>query len=74
MSASKCAIAIVTFPGFRNKGVATATAARFIEHCLGHGITPHWECTSDNVPSTRVAEKVGSEKLQEATFWSGTFE
>jgi RimJ/RimL family protein N-acetyltransferase len=30
-----------------------------VEHCVEHGLTPHWHCWEDNAPSMRVAEKVG---------------
>ena len=73
-SGTKCGIGIGTFPGFRSKGLATATAARFVERCLGRDIIPHWECNAENVASVRVAEKVGFEKIQEATSWSGAFD
>lgn len=74
VSKRKCGIGIETIREFQNKGIATATAAHFVEYCLCHQITPHWECGSDHVGSIRVAEKVGFERIQEAASWVGTFQ
>ncbi len=73
VSKSKCGIGIEVIDEFQNKGIATATAAHFLEHCLNQNIIAHWECDKDNIGSVRVAEKVGFEKTEEAVFWSGQF-
>lgn len=73
VSESKCGIGIEVIDEFRNKGIATATATHFLEHCLNHNIIAHWECDKDNIGSVRVAEKVGFEKTEESVFWSGQF-
>lgn len=73
VSKSKCGIGIEVLDEFRNKGIATATAAHFLEHCLHQNIVAHWECDKDNIGSVRVAEKVGFEKTEETVFWSGQF-
>ena len=73
VSESKCGIGIEVLDEFRNKGIAAATAARFLEHCMNQNIVPHWECDQDNIGSVRVAEKVGFERPEEAVFWSGQF-
>lgn len=52
---------IATAPDHRRKGFATLAASACVEHCVeNHGI-PHWHCWEDNVPSIKVAEKVGFE-------------
>ncbi len=52
-------IDVGTLPRFRRKGVATATAATLISHCLENGITPHWDAVSE--VSSRLAVKLGFE-------------
>ena len=73
VSKSKCGIGIEVIDEFQNKGIATATAAHFLEHCTNQNIVAHWECDKDNIGSVRVAEKVGFEKIEETVFWSGEF-
>jgi RimJ/RimL family protein N-acetyltransferase len=73
VSKGKCGVGIETMEDFQNKGIATATAAHFLEYCLNQNIIAHWECDKDNLGSVRVAEKVGFEKTEETVFWGGQF-
>ena len=73
VSRQKCGIGIETIRTQQNKGFATATAAHFINYCLRHNITPHWECDRQNISSIRVAEKVGFERIRETIVWGGEF-
>lgn len=73
VSKNKCGIGIEVIDEFQNQGIATATAAHFLEHCLNQNMIAHWECDKDNIGSVRVAEKVGFEKTEEAVFWRGQF-
>ena len=73
VSKSKCGIGIEVIDEFQNKGIATSTAAHFLEYCLNQNVVAHWECDKDNIGSVRVAEKVGFEKTEETVFWSGQF-
>jgi GNAT superfamily N-acetyltransferase len=73
VSKSKCGIGIEVVDEFQNKGIATATAAHFLEHCMNQNIVANWECDKDNIGSVRVAEKVGFEKTEETVFWNGQF-
>ncbi len=73
VSRARCGIGIQTVPEYQRRGVATATAARFIEHALARGIRPHWECNTHNLASLRVAEKLGFEPTEEVTIWAGEF-
>lgn len=68
-----CGIGIETVPPYEGRGVATATAARFVTACLGRGVRPHWECASGNAASNRVAEKLGFALVVETAVWVGTF-
>jgi RimJ/RimL family protein N-acetyltransferase len=52
---------IATAPDHRRKGLATLAAAACVEHCVENHRIPHWHCWEDNVPSIKVAEKVGFE-------------
>ena len=68
-----CGIGIETVEDLQRRGVATATAAHFVADSLARGIQPHWECDTRNIPSIRVAEKVGFTPVEEREFWTGDF-
>ena len=74
VSAHCCGIGIATDPAYERRGVATATAARFVIEAQRRGIVPYWECASWNSASIRVAQKVGFEQIAEECYWIGTFE
>jgi RimJ/RimL family protein N-acetyltransferase len=61
-SGTQVELGLTTVPDYRGRGYATLTAAACVEHCVEHGLTPHWHCWEDNAPSMRVAEKVGFER------------
>jgi len=71
---TSCGIGIATRPDYERRGVASATAANFVRHARSRTLTPYWECNSANLPSRRVAEKVGFTLLEEEHIWVGTFE
>jgi len=48
VSAGSCGIGIATDPAYGRRGVATATAAHFIELCQRRGMAPFWECRANN--------------------------
>ena len=50
-------IEVFTEPQHRQKGLATATCAALIVHCLECGIEPHWNAA--NSISVRLAERLG---------------
>jgi GNAT superfamily N-acetyltransferase len=52
-------ITIDTDAAYRRRGLATLVAARFIEHCLEHGLLPIWDCDDFNTPSIATARKLG---------------
>lgn len=52
-------LGLATVPEQRGHGFATLAAAATVDHAVSHGITPEWHCWDDNLPSIRVAEKVG---------------
>ncbi len=65
---SQCGIGIETIATHMKKGIATATAARFIEESLRRGRRSCWESDSQNLSSLRVANKLGF-RLTESTEW-----
>jgi len=73
MSGARCGIGIETVSEYERRGVATATAAQFVQDARQRGVTPYWECRSTNIGSIRVAEKVGFTRLSEERFWTGVF-
>jgi GNAT superfamily N-acetyltransferase len=48
---------IQTHPDVRRRGLACATAAAMIEHCIDRGLTPEWD--AHNEMSSALAEKLG---------------
>jgi predicted GNAT family acetyltransferase len=50
-------IQIVTHADFRRKGLATATSAALIAHCLERNLEPGWD--ADNPESLKLAQKLG---------------
>ena len=52
-------LGLATVPDYRSRGYATLAAAACVEHGVERTITPHWHCDEENLPSIRVAEKVG---------------
>jgi RimJ/RimL family protein N-acetyltransferase len=70
----RCGVGIATDPLFERRGIATATAGRFIGMARERGIAPHWECGAWNAASIRVAEKVGFARMAEERYWIGRFD
>lgn len=50
-------VEVGTDPDHRRRGLATATSATLLAHCLKHGIAPHWNAS--NAESVGLAEKLG---------------
>lgn len=59
VSAGQCGTGIETIETYQQRGLATLTARAFVAHCLALGLVPHWDSWQANIPSIRVAEKVG---------------
>ncbi len=73
VSACYSGIGIETVPHMQNRGLATATAARFVAQTLRLGRRPRWECSIENGASVRVAEKLGLQVLEKLCFRQGYF-
>ena len=56
-SARSVEVAIATRSAFRGRGLAAATAARFLGQCLAEGLVPRW--TASNPVSQRLAVRLG---------------
>ena len=52
-------IDIVTGNNFKNKGYAQLVANLFINHCHKLNILPNWDCYTNNLPSYKLAKKLG---------------
>lgn len=50
-------ICIITQPEYREQGLATLVAAKFILHCLENNLEPHWDAA--NPKSVGLAQKLG---------------
>ena len=74
VSDTYCGIGIETIQKYQNKGFATVTASAFVEHCIARSITPHWDSWSNNIPSLKVAEKVGFEIPITYVVYFGSFD
>jgi len=73
VSRRMCGIGIETVEAWQNRGIATAAARRFVRLAFSRGLTPHWECDVENLPSVRLAEKLGFTLLEEKAFQAGLF-
>ncbi|TKG91495.1 GNAT family N-acetyltransferase [Puteibacter caeruleilacunae] len=48
-----------TIPEFRGQGFAQYACAALIDYCLANGYEPVWACKETNVPSYKLAQKLG---------------
>lgn len=62
-SAARCdnaiEIQINTNPPYRRLGLASAVGAALVSHCLEHGLDADWDTAATNLPSQRLAQKLG---------------
>lgn len=56
--------------GERNKGYGTLISYKLISKMLEKGYSPLWETTTNNLPSQKVADKLGFEKVNEYPVYS----
>jgi RimJ/RimL family protein N-acetyltransferase len=63
VSRHSCGIGIETVEEFQNQGIATAMASSFVDKCKLLNLMPHWDSWKNNIPSIRVAEKQGFQKV-----------
>ncbi|MGG1556059.1 GNAT family N-acetyltransferase [Paenibacillus ferrarius] len=52
-------VAIQVNKSVRGQGLGFQLARNFIRDCLNRGVIPNWTCDTQNVPSFRMAQKLG---------------
>lgn len=61
-------IGVITREDWRNKGLASAAASIVAEVLQEKGITPVWSAGDDNLPSVRIAQKLGFSKVSQRQY------
>jgi RimJ/RimL family protein N-acetyltransferase len=61
---------IETAQAYRQKGYAEKTAHAFIAACAQRQAQVHWDCMAENIPSARLAEKLGFTLSHSYTLYS----
>ncbi len=61
-------IGVITRKDWRNKGLASAAASIVAEVLQEKGITPVWSAGDDNLPSVRIAQKLGFSKISQRQY------
>jgi hypothetical protein len=61
-------IGVITTEEWRNQGLASAAASIVAEGLQELGITPVWSKGDDNLPSVRIAEKLGFNKVSQRQY------
>ena len=52
-------VGVTTAEEHRGRGLATIACARLIEMCEEQGYKTWWDCAKQNIPSVRLAKKLG---------------
>ena len=65
VSKNHCGIGIETIKEEQKKSVGTALTANFVKECATKNLIPHWDTWTRNLPSVKIAEKVGFCKTEE---------
>jgi RimJ/RimL family protein N-acetyltransferase len=52
-------VGVTTAEPYRRQGFATIACARLIELCEEQGYRPWWDCAKQNIPSVKLAKKLG---------------
>lgn len=61
VSPQVCGIGIATYEPVMRRGLATAAAQAFVQQAVERNWTVYWDSWTNNLPSVRVAQKVGFE-------------
>ncbi|WP_432663434.1 GNAT family N-acetyltransferase [Wukongibacter baidiensis] len=61
-------IDIETDDSYRGKGIARFMASCLIDECMKRCYIPKWDCAVGNIPSRKLADKLGFEKVAEYPF------
>jgi RimJ/RimL family protein N-acetyltransferase len=65
-------IGVTTAEAHRQKGLATIVCARLIELCETQGLSTWWDCAKQNIPSIKLARKLGyhNEREYRYVWWA----
>lgn len=70
MYGSSCEFTVQTVEKYRKRGFGTLTTAALIDYCLSSNFTSiGWHCGQENIPSMKLAEKVGFERTDHDYSW-----
>lgn len=58
-------IDVLTLPNYRNLGLANKAVLCFINHCFELGLTPLWDCFTNNSGSMTLCKSVGFHAFQD---------
>lgn len=66
-------VGVTTAEAHRRRGLAEAACARLIQMCEAEGYATWWDCAKQNIPSIRLAQKLGyiNEREYRFMWWSG---
>ncbi|MFA5455755.1 MAG: GNAT family N-acetyltransferase [Sulfurimonas sp.] len=65
-----CELDIYVEQSKRNNKTGTNLTEHFCQNCLQNGITPLWDCYSNNLASAKLAQKIGFKKLFEYDYYN----
>lgn len=70
MYGSSCEVTVQTVEEYQQRGFGTITTAALIDSCLSSNhVSIGWHCGQENVPSMKLAEKVGFERTDHDYSW-----
>lgn len=61
-------IGVYTLESFRGRGLATAAASTVARSVQSNGLVPVWGCGEHNLPSLRLAKKLGFAEVSRRTY------
>jgi RimJ/RimL family protein N-acetyltransferase len=66
-------VGVTTHDAYRGLGLASIACARLIEMCEAKGYETWWDCAKQNLPSVKLAHKLGFHHEREYRYvlWSG---
>ncbi|MBM7843599.1 GNAT family N-acetyltransferase [Herpetosiphon giganteus] len=59
LSAQRCGLGIETLEAYQKQGLGFHLASAMLAACRQRGLQAHWECSSKNLASYRLAQKLG---------------
>lgn len=58
-------VGVTSAEAYRGKGLASMACRRLMETCEGRGYSTWWDCAKQNIPSRRLARRLGYQNEQE---------